>query len=75
MRGLAGFIVLIIGVLILAVVMILITSKLLSKSEANNAVDLGAGQDIPTNPRDVQNKVNDLQNQLQQKQNENLGGE
>lgn len=69
-----GFIVLIIGVLILAIIMIIVTSKLLSRSEMKTNVDYSDGQNIPTstNPRDVQNKVNDLQNQLQQKQNESL---
>lgn len=72
-----GFIVLIIGVLSLAIVMIIVASKLLSRSEMKTNVDYGDGQNIPTstNPRDVQNKVNDLQNQLQQKQNQSLGGE
>lgn len=77
-KGIIGFIVLILGVAILAIVMVLVQVKLLGKStNSETKIDLGTGQDTPTStrPQDVQNKVNDLQNQLQQKQNKSLGVE
>ena len=77
-QGIVGFIVLILGIAILAIVMILVQVKLLSKStKTQTNIDDGSGQSFPTStrPKDVENKVNDLQNQLQQNQNNSLGVE
>jgi len=77
-RGIVGFLILIIGIAVLAIVMVLVQTKLLARStQMESNVDLGTGENTPTStrPKDVQNKVNDLQNQLQQKQNQSLGVE
>ena len=77
-QGIVGFLILIIGIAILAIVMVLVQVKLLGKSTMTETnIDDGSGQSVPTStrPRDVQNKVNDLQNQLQQNQNKSLGTE
>lgn len=77
-QGIIGFIVLILGIAILAILMVLVQVKLLGKSTNPEVkIEDGSGESIPTStrPKDVQNKVNDLQNQLQQNQNQSLGVE
>lgn len=62
MRGIVGFIVLILGVVILALLFAFVQSKVLK-----------SGQSEDVRPVEIQNQVNELQNKLQEEQNKSLG--